>query len=639
MVITIEGYNMKKNSCTSVAAIIGGMLAAKRSQKTLILQLIGHDIVTCEKILANIGNDAQTRDQSIDGLLSEGDSKKLTKDHFDQYVHHIADKDNLLDVSGITQNKNFLIQYPNRLDTILKVVRNARDIYENVVLLLPTPIGEKNKNDIDEVAETNKLIKTHKDTFNVIDEKTGQEKKTERTLVDCSIYCIHQGYSKNYRWEVTGNKILYLITNYDEESYFQENFMERMFDLKKGMLAASFGKPAKPEYMYKLSRNIGASDANLKGELFEFIKRNRELEDFDPNYMWIYDVLNIIMFATGEKKIVTDLSWESNEKIKWENRPLNTMENPEHYSNAFQKDLDNMIYEDTEKMKNKKKKLFSFFDKSGEKTGNKEVDSILEDSEENTVQAEEPVEETENPGFPSNLIAQKIEEIQENDNKEDEMKYNKPLEVLMFGETGNDYDTVPTDEEREDLTLEEFLGLSNNELANEIAEIQDQSAATDSFSDNVEQTDNTFEEENTLDEDTGWIEVDEPEIVEDDIVHETVDAEPTTNSEADAVIDDEVFEDDSDTQSEDTIVFNEEHAEEDIPDPDNPSIWDNLRASAEDMSEEDFQNFVKGEFLSEKADETDVPDTESEVPNTESEEDIVYVTKKKKTRKTIGVRR
>ena len=302
MVITVEGYNGKKNKSHYVATALSAFLAMGTNRKVLAINLINKDLDTIERLAIGIGNNAAAIDdmesrlaeEGIDQLLREADVQKLMKADFDRYVTPVLKTANKFDIASITKNDSFETQLLDKKEALKRVIIDAKSIYEDVVLLLPS--------DNKEVSDM-----VHSLTETVI--KRDNEGETEKNLVDYSIYCICQGYPKQY--EVEGKNIIYLVTNYEDTSSFKFADINRKFIGTLPGIANTINN--NNISCMKLTYSVQANDAIYAGNIARFVKRNRELNKDDINYAWTSDMRRLCAKVTGEK--ITEIShdWEEAE--------------------------------------------------------------------------------------------------------------------------------------------------------------------------------------------------------------------------------------------------------------------------------------------------------------------------------------
>lgn len=395
MIITVEGYNGKKNRATMTTAMLASMMAMKKGLKTLVLQLIDPNIDTVEGMLNGTGREKDVlrgqdsmSDEGIDALLREAEVQKLMKSDFDQYCTSILTAENLFDVASITKNGNFTSFLEARSATLQQCVENAMDVYECIIILLPTGMPH--------------ISKMVKDMQITVQDENGEPKK--KSLVDKSIYCMRQGFMQ--KCEVSGDDIIYLLTDYDETSRFLGNDMAKFFCPKQSVFAK---KSTRTERMYKVTRNVAANDASLSGTLARFVRENRQLDPEDSNFVWINDMTKLVGALTGEKEVATDDRWESLELLAQEPHVLQDVKIP----TAVEEEL--VVTNAPKAEKPKKKGLFKKAEKAVKPEDEDELleeafASLVEDEEEEieVVEPVKPVKKTtKKPAAASKVVPEK----------------------------------------------------------------------------------------------------------------------------------------------------------------------------------------------------------------------------------------
>ena len=306
MVITVEGYNQKKNNSPFVAAALSSMLAMAADRKVLAINLIESDPWNIERIVMGLGkhsdmneSDMSFADEGIDQLLREADTRKLMKAQFGAYTTPVLKMENRFDIATCTRNHLFFTTIKERKMALQRVIENALEIYEDVIILLPS--------NSEEVCE---LVKNM--TKDVVDIESNTT--TSKPLVDTSIVCIRQGFNKVY--DATGNNLIYLVTDYEDKSKYVLANITKEF-ISQGLINTSKTK------VMKLSRSLQAIDAAREGTIRKFVKENREANKDDVNYNWTVDMLALVGKVTGEK--VDEIRYDF-EEAEYFDRPQQSFE-------------------------------------------------------------------------------------------------------------------------------------------------------------------------------------------------------------------------------------------------------------------------------------------------------------------------
>lgn len=279
MVITVQGYNGKNNKAVQTISAIAGMSAITAGEKTLVIQLINNDIDTVEDNLlkvekAKFGGDEQTSfaDEGIDSIMRVISTSKLNKGDFNQMCTPLLMAENRLDICGVSKSDRFTSMVLTKINDIEDLIADAKEVYQNIFILVPI------KNE--DVAKTINALKA----------------------VDVSVYCLKQGHTT--KGNVYGKHIVYVVTEYEEESVFSLRSMKEIYSKKK-------------EPIYKISRNVHVTDAALKGRLLYFIKKNAETDGADINHIWSEDVKKVTDAILNTKHAVTE-----DDELPKEKRPF-----------------------------------------------------------------------------------------------------------------------------------------------------------------------------------------------------------------------------------------------------------------------------------------------------------------------------
>lgn len=286
MIITVQGNNGKKNKCVLAAALIGGMAMIANGSKTLIVQLIDKDMESVEGMYSGLSSDSYSfgkddgtttfASEGIDALLRAADTTKLLADDFKQYCTAFSQTEFGLDVTMMTEKSNFREIVEDKVDVIKKICKNAKEYYENIILLLPTG---------DDL---------------VCRKINGDPEATEdgfEGFADKSIYCLKQGHVK--KGPYYGREKIFVVTDFDSASRFSLKSMRKEFCDKK-------------DSIFKIERNTGCTDAYMSGKLLNFILTNRDLDANDVNAIWSDDVKALVrkIENLGSRDDVNDYEWE-----------------------------------------------------------------------------------------------------------------------------------------------------------------------------------------------------------------------------------------------------------------------------------------------------------------------------------------
>lgn len=280
MIVAVNGYNGKKNKATMTTACLAGMSVMTINAKTLVIQLLDADISSVEQMLNGRATIAEknTRqitfsEEGIDALLRAVDSNKIIRDDFKQFCTPMMQTENLLDVTAISKNKRFTETFMTKIENLKNVLESAQDIYDNIFLLV-SPREEGAVKAVNEMA-------------------------------DHSIYCLTQGHLE--KGNIYGKNISFVITDFEPESMFSLKSAKKSFCTRK-------------ERIFKINRNIGCIDASHNGTLLSYIKKNREVDVEDINFVWHDDlrrILDYVLYGEGtENRKITENMKKHKEEVR-----------------------------------------------------------------------------------------------------------------------------------------------------------------------------------------------------------------------------------------------------------------------------------------------------------------------------------
>lgn len=274
MVVTIEGYNKKKNKSVRTASELAAFSAIANGDKTLVINLINPDIDTAERMLIGVGMeesinseyDTNVSDDGIDALLRQAETRMLTKEDFDNYIKNMIYLENRLDVATVTKNRQFnaLLLSPNRFEALRRVILSAKRVYDNIFIILDS-----------KETKVNDMIKK-------LDE------------IDVCLYCIKQGFKE--KAPATGKQIIYVVTEYNSKSRFTFDSIKKEFVTANPLVRSN-------EEIAKIDANIYALDAAISGNIVNFVAKNKIANKEDINYEWISDELKLLSMILKKEKV------------------------------------------------------------------------------------------------------------------------------------------------------------------------------------------------------------------------------------------------------------------------------------------------------------------------------------------------
>ena len=255
MVIIVRGTDLNNNKSAHVTAMIAAMNAIRKSRKSLIIQfsqktpidnlLIGRKQMETE--VREVG--FMFEDTGVDALFRRVETQRLLKEHFDACCTPILNAENLLDIATLSKKENFESDLLGREEDIEALIRQAKDLYDDVYIYA----NSKNEELIDILNK----------------------------YVDLSITCIRQGIRENISHVPDKNVVI--ITGYDNESMYNIRYMRNMYKNKK---------------LVYIPYNVEFKDAYNNGTLMQFLGKNEKISKEDANYPFfeaINDIINIYL--------------------------------------------------------------------------------------------------------------------------------------------------------------------------------------------------------------------------------------------------------------------------------------------------------------------------------------------------------
>lgn len=243
MIVSVRDQENNLHDAAAVTALIAGVCSIAKSKKTLVLQLT--DAVADSESVVSILSGKELKlnslhelynfsDDGLDAILLRAETSDLTKEHYDDTVTKLLNRENMFDVFKPTAKTALLDMVDPK--HIRMVIRNARDIYEYIFIMLPSNSRE--------------LMEMAKD------------------MADENIVIVPQG---RYVGEIKPDaKMNLIVKEYEPDSKFDLSGMRKKYGVKK---------------LYTIPHNVGFRDAVIMENLLDFILTNRKPIREDDNYM------------------------------------------------------------------------------------------------------------------------------------------------------------------------------------------------------------------------------------------------------------------------------------------------------------------------------------------------------------------
>lgn len=271
MIISVRDISGRTKNAAIVAGLIGGITAVGKSKKTLILQFTAANEVSVLDMLAGTDirrNSMQSivkfTDDGIDGISIRADSNDLTKEHFDECVTDLLEKDNMLDVLKPTRTDNYREVITK--EVFENIIKGSSDVYEYVYVILPS------KEQDPELVE---MVTAHTDEDLVV---------------------ISQGPKQNIELSKKTNLV---VINYGSTSKFDLHSMKKAYGVKK---------------MFTVPYSVACRDARVSESLLDYIIKNRKDQKNDDNYELFQALYALVDRYVVDKE--DDEEEELEEKVK-----------------------------------------------------------------------------------------------------------------------------------------------------------------------------------------------------------------------------------------------------------------------------------------------------------------------------------
>ena len=250
MIITVRGLKNGLASAASVTALLSAMTAVVKSKKTIAFQITAYDAPSVIDYLEGKQLRAEAinagfrvwKDEGIDALIVRSETADLTKEHFDQTVTAISEKDNLFDVLKPTQKREFFTFLTE--SNVQNIIEGSKSVYDYIFILLP---------ELQEVIDI---------AWKIADE---------------NIIVIPQGPKVEIDEDLTKSTLL--VNDYEPDSIYTAKSIAKDYGVKK---------------VYVLPHNYQYRDALLQKTLLDFVLKNKKDIKSDINFDFTSSVMQLL---------------------------------------------------------------------------------------------------------------------------------------------------------------------------------------------------------------------------------------------------------------------------------------------------------------------------------------------------------
>lgn len=292
MIIAVRDAENNFRQGAAMTALLAGITAIGKSKRTIAMQLTGFtqdsiiDILYGKAIKNNTIRDIYSfKDDGIDGLLLRAETADLTKEHYDECVTPLLQKENMFDVIKPTSKPNIMDIIEG--DVLENVIKNAESVYDYVYLFIPT------------------------------DDTKLYEEVTRYT--DEELIMVPQGMTMKI--DLANGKTHIVVKDFEEASKFDLSYIRKQYNVKT---------------LYTLPYNVGYWDAVISENLLDFILVNRNDIKSDDNYSFSRSIWNMISKFVTSKGDMDDEEDSNKFSSKQEKQYLTAEEKTEIPETAIQ---------------------------------------------------------------------------------------------------------------------------------------------------------------------------------------------------------------------------------------------------------------------------------------------------------------
>lgn len=250
MIVSVRDSECNTLEAATAAALLGSITAIGKSKKTLLIQFTGPTEANVLDIL--VGKDMKARkingdyvyaDDGIDGLAIKSEQSELAKEHFDECVTPVLDKENMLDVLKTTKTDHFMEIIG--AETLQRILDGSKKIYSYIYVVLPN----ENKELVETITE----------------------------LTDEDLLLIPQG--KPQKVDLTNKKTYLVVKHFEPASKFDLSSTKDKYGVKK---------------IYMIPYSVSLRDHIISQTLLDFVLVNKKDIKEDSNYSLFHSLLSIV---------------------------------------------------------------------------------------------------------------------------------------------------------------------------------------------------------------------------------------------------------------------------------------------------------------------------------------------------------
>lgn len=249
MIVSVRDAENNLADGAAVTALLAGITSISKSKNTLALQFTEGmdvsvlDILSGKAIRMNrIKESFSYMDDGLDALFLRAETADLTKEHYDECVTPLLEKENMLDVLKPTRSHR--IGGIVSSETLKNVLRHAEEVYDYVFVLLP-------------------------------DDKGLLELTSAYTKED--ILVVSQG--RQIQEDKLGEKTCLVVKDFEPLSRYDVPSMKKKYGKRK---------------IYTVPHNVEYRDNVINQTLLDFLLTNKKNIKEDENYLFTSSILSMV---------------------------------------------------------------------------------------------------------------------------------------------------------------------------------------------------------------------------------------------------------------------------------------------------------------------------------------------------------
>lgn len=250
MIISVRDIENDILDAASITGLLAGITSICRSKKTLAMQFTNPTKDSILNVLS--GRDLRNSsiremfaytDDGLDGLLMRAETTELQKEHYDECVTALINKENMLDVLNCTNRDGYLMI--TTAESIKNVIISAKKVYDYIYIMID--------------GSDKKLV------------------ELTTSITDEDLIIIPQG--KKVSPDLSNKKTHLIVKDFEAESRFDVKSVKKAYGVNR---------------VYVQPHNVNFRDSVISQTLLDLILVNKDNVKSDENYTFMDSLFTLV---------------------------------------------------------------------------------------------------------------------------------------------------------------------------------------------------------------------------------------------------------------------------------------------------------------------------------------------------------